>query len=110
MNFEKNESQKALQASARAFAKKFIEPEAREFDEKSLFPLETFRGMGRKGSWVSPCLRSMAGVIGGPSSTALFAKKSLKPAPPTSTMVIIRPKRCSCIMGPRNNGRDFYPS
>jgi alkylation response protein AidB-like acyl-CoA dehydrogenase len=49
VDFERNEIQKTLQASARAFAEKFIEPEARKFDEKSLFPLETFRRMGKEG-------------------------------------------------------------
>ena len=49
MDFERNEFQKALQASAGAFAEKFIEPEAREFDETNLFPLETFRRMGKEG-------------------------------------------------------------
>jgi alkylation response protein AidB-like acyl-CoA dehydrogenase len=49
MNFEKSETQRALQAATRAFAEKVIEPEAREYDEKSLFPWDTFRKMGREG-------------------------------------------------------------
>jgi len=49
VDFERSETQKALQASARSFAEKVIEPEAREYDEKSLFPWDTFRKMGRDG-------------------------------------------------------------
>ncbi|MBP1718797.1 MAG: acyl-CoA dehydrogenase, partial [Deltaproteobacteria bacterium] len=49
MNFEWSETQKAFQTSVRAFAERVIEPEAREYDEKSLFPRETFREMGREG-------------------------------------------------------------
>ena len=49
MDFEMSEVQKAFQASVRAFAEGFIEPEAREYDEKGIFPRETFRKMGREG-------------------------------------------------------------
>jgi len=49
LNFEWSETQKAFQTSVRAFAERVIEPEAREYDEKSLFPRETFREMGREG-------------------------------------------------------------
>ena len=49
MDFEMSEAQKALRDSARSFAEKVIEPEAREVDEKSLFPRESFRKMGREG-------------------------------------------------------------
>ena len=49
MDFEMNEAQKALRDSVRSFAEKVIEPEAREFDEKSLFPRESFQKMGREG-------------------------------------------------------------
>jgi alkylation response protein AidB-like acyl-CoA dehydrogenase len=49
LDFEKSETQKSLQVSARVFAEKFIEPEARDYDEKSLFPLKTFRQMGKEG-------------------------------------------------------------
>ncbi|MBI5967967.1 MAG: acyl-CoA dehydrogenase family protein [Deltaproteobacteria bacterium] len=49
MDFEKSESPKALQASAKAFAETVIEPESREYDEKSLFPWDTFRKMGQEG-------------------------------------------------------------
>jgi alkylation response protein AidB-like acyl-CoA dehydrogenase len=49
VDFELSEAQKAFQASVRVFAEKVIEPEAREYDEKGLFPRETFRKMGREG-------------------------------------------------------------
>ena len=35
-----------LQASVGAFARQWIEPEAREYAEKGEFPHETFRRMG----------------------------------------------------------------
>jgi alkylation response protein AidB-like acyl-CoA dehydrogenase len=49
LDFEMNEDQKTFQSSVRAFAESFIEPEAREYDEKGLFPRETFGKMGREG-------------------------------------------------------------
>jgi alkylation response protein AidB-like acyl-CoA dehydrogenase len=49
LDFEWSDAQKAFQDSVRAFAQKVIEPEAREYDEKGLFPRETFRKMGREG-------------------------------------------------------------
>jgi butyryl-CoA dehydrogenase len=49
VDFERSEAQKALQASVRAFVERVIEPEAREYDEKGLFPWESFRKMGREG-------------------------------------------------------------
>ncbi len=49
MDFEMSEAQKAMRDSVGSFAEKVIEPEAREYDAKSLFPWETFRKMGRAG-------------------------------------------------------------
>ena len=49
MDFARTEGQKVLQARARAFSIEVIEPEAREYDERNLFPGETFQKMGREG-------------------------------------------------------------
>ena len=49
MDFEWSESQKVLQARVRGFTQRVIEPEAKEFDEKNLFPVATFRKMGKEG-------------------------------------------------------------
>lgn len=49
MNLEMTPAQIALQSSVRAFAREWIEPEAREYDEKGVFPWETFRRMGEAG-------------------------------------------------------------
>lgn len=42
-------SQSSLKESVRTFAREWIEPEAREYDEKGVFPYETFRRMGEAG-------------------------------------------------------------
>jgi len=49
MDFELSDSQKVLKGSAQTFAEMVIEPEAREYDEKSLFPWGTYRKMGQEG-------------------------------------------------------------
>lgn len=49
MDFAWKDSQNALRASVQAFAEKEIAPEAREYDEKSLFPWDTYRKMSREG-------------------------------------------------------------
>ena len=49
MDFELSEAQRGFRDRVRAFAEKVIEPEAREYDEKSHFPAQTFRRMGREG-------------------------------------------------------------
>lgn len=46
---EMSASQSALKSSVRAFARQWIEPEAREYDEKGVFPSETFHRMGKAG-------------------------------------------------------------
>src|SRR6201986_2931890 len=43
MDFELSEEQRALQDTARAFARAEIMPHAREWDENSTFPVETLR-------------------------------------------------------------------
>lgn len=46
MDFEWSDFQKDLRIRVRSFAEKVIEPEAAEFDQKGLFPWETYRKMG----------------------------------------------------------------
>ncbi len=67
MDFEWTDAQKELKASAKAFAERVIEPEAREYDEKSLISWDTFMKMGREGFLGLP----VPGVYGGRSGGAL---------------------------------------
>ncbi|MBI5967955.1 MAG: acyl-CoA dehydrogenase family protein [Deltaproteobacteria bacterium] len=78
MDFKRTESQKALQASARAFARNEIEPEAREFDEKGLFPWDTFRKMGREGFLGITVPASYGGGNGGAMEYSILCEEIAK--------------------------------
>ena len=43
MDFQLSEEQRAIEDTARAFAREKMMPFAREWDEKSIFPVETLR-------------------------------------------------------------------
>jgi len=49
MNFELSEEQRAIQDTARAFARQEMMPRARQWDEEEIFPIETLRGAGALG-------------------------------------------------------------
>ncbi len=65
MDFSRNENQKNLQARARAFAEEVIAPEAKDYDEKGLFPAATFRKMGAEGFLGLPLPAEYGGGGGG---------------------------------------------
>jgi alkylation response protein AidB-like acyl-CoA dehydrogenase len=75
VEFEWNESQKALRARARSFAEKEIEPEAREFDEKNSFPAATFRKMGKEGLLGIPVPSEYGGGNGGAMEYAILCEE-----------------------------------
>ncbi len=49
MNFELTENQKMIAEMVRAFAKEHIAPYVMEWDEKQIFPVDTFKKMGELG-------------------------------------------------------------
>lgn len=49
MNFELTENQKMIADMVRAFAKEHIAPHVMEWDEKQIFPVDTFKKMGELG-------------------------------------------------------------
>jgi len=49
MNFELTENQKMIAEMVRAFAKEHIAPYVMEWDEKQIFPVDTFKKNGRVG-------------------------------------------------------------
>ncbi|MDR3477285.1 MAG: acyl-CoA dehydrogenase family protein [Gammaproteobacteria bacterium] len=67
MDFELNDEQRAFQTSAREFAQQEIAPFAKEWDEKHIFPVDTFRKAAALG-FAGICVRE---DVGGTNLTRL---------------------------------------
>jgi butyryl-CoA dehydrogenase len=78
LDFERSERQKQVQASAKAFAEGVIEPEAREYDEKGLFPWDSFRKMGREGFLGLTVPGEFGGGNGGATEYSLLCEEMAK--------------------------------
>lgn len=64
MNFELTQEQQQIQKMAREFAEKDLLPEVRERDEKSEFPLDAFRKLGKTGVYGLPYPTEVGGLGG----------------------------------------------
>lgn len=64
MNFDLSEEQQLIQQTVRAFAEKHIKPRAIEIDRSGVFPLDTFKEMGRLGFMSIPFDSEYGGADG----------------------------------------------
>jgi alkylation response protein AidB-like acyl-CoA dehydrogenase len=71
-------AQLELKSKASAFTREWIEPEAKEFDEKGIFPWETFRRMGQAGFMGIPIPKHYGGMGGGAQEYAIFCEEVAK--------------------------------
>lgn len=75
MNFELTKEQLMIQDMVRDFAENEIKPYARELDETSTFPIETFRKMGELGLLGIPFPEEYGGVGGDTISYAIAVEE-----------------------------------
>lgn len=75
MNFELTKEQLMIQEMVRDFAEKEIKPYAREHDENSTFPIETFKKMGELGLLGIPFPEEYGGSGGDTISYAIAVEE-----------------------------------
>ena len=95
MDFELSEDQRAFQATARQFARDEMMPQAREWDENEIFPVEELRkaaALGFGGIYVKDDVGGSALSRGStpPSSSRSWRRAAPRP-PPTSRSTTWRP-------------------